>query len=327
MLSAVIQHLARQLSASDTQSGQAIADQLGCSRAAVWKHIQTLRSLGIEVDAFAGQGYRLRESLELLEPALIRAQMQQTAQQKLTDLRVEMAVDSTSSTLQRMPISDQHGVAILAEQQVAGRGRRGRQWHSPFARNLYLSLGWKFEQSIAELGCLSLVLAISAARALSRVGLVGHRIKWPNDLLLDGRKLCGCLAEVQGDTQGPCHAVLGVGVNVQMPAPAANACIDQPWTDLQQALPGCSRNELAARLLEELTSQLTLFANEGFAPFAEQWEHLDGLRGKTIDIVVGNQTLHGTVAGIDSQGALMLITDQGTKHLHSGEVGRDCAVH
>ncbi len=327
MRSAVIQHLVHQLSATDTQSGQAIADKLGCSRAAVWKHIQTLRSLGIEVDAVAGQGYRLKEPLELLEPALILAQMQPTAQQKLTELRVEPAVDSTNSTLQRMPLSDQHGAALLAEHQVAGRGRRGRQWHSPFAKNLYLSLGWKFEQSIAELGCLSLVLALSAARALSRVGLVGHRIKWPNDLLLNGHKLCGCLAEVQGDAQGPCHAVLGVGVNVHMPAPAANANIDQPWTDLQQVLPGCSRNELAARLLEELTSQLTLFASEGFAPFAAQWKHLDGLKGTTIDIVVGNQTLNGKVAGIDPQGALILVTDEGTKHLHSGEVGLDCAVH
>ncbi len=316
----VAQRLVRYLSAGETISGATIAGQLGCSRTAVWKQVQSLRSLGIEIDAVAGQGYRLQEPLELLDPDLILDAMDQTTRHKLNGLSVSASVDSTNSALQQLTLAQQHGVAIVAEQQLAGRGRRGRHWHSPFGRNLYLSLGWKFEQSIAELGCLSLVLALSVARALSRVGLNGHRIKWPNDLLLEGRKLCGCLAEVQGDAQGPCHAVLGVGVNIHMPAAAANANIDQPWTDLRQSLPGCSRNALAALLLEELTLQLSLFSSQGFKPFEEEWERLDGLKGQLVDINVGNRSLHGRVAGIDKQGALLLDTTEGLQHLHSGEV-------
>ena len=138
---------------------------------------------------------------------------------------------------------------------VAGRGRRGRRWHSPEGGNLYLSLGWRFRQPLAELGCLPLVVALSAAAALTRSGLEGHRIKWPNDLLIDGPKLCGCRVEMQGDAGGPYHAVLGIGINIQMPRSEATSAIDQPWTDVKTHLPDCSRNGLAALLLEELVVQ------------------------------------------------------------------------
>ena len=222
--------------------------------------------------------------------------------------------------MRRLPVEEQHAAVILAEHQTGGRGRRGRQWHSPFARNIYLSMGWKFENSLSELGCLSLVTALATARALSRAGLEGHRVKWPNDLLLDGRKLCGCLVEVQGDSQGPCHAVLGVGINVHMPATASTAGIDQPWTDVHSQLPACSRNTLAALLLEELLAGLDLFARQGFAPFTGPWEEMDGLRGQTIEVYSGDKVLKGTAIGINESGALLLDTGKETLTLYSGEV-------
>lgn len=251
---------------------------------------------------------------------MILGQMDDRARDKITNLIIETSLDSTNSALQRMQVAQQHGTAILAEHQTAGRGRRGRQWHSPEGGNLYLSLGWRFAQPLAELGCLPLVVALSTATALTRSGLEGHSIKWPNDLLLEGRKLCGCLVEVQGDARGPFHAVLGVGINIHMPLSAANTAIDQPWTDLSTHLPDCSRNSLAALLLEELLAQISLFAEKGFAPFTQQWEKMDGLRGQYVDIVAGQKTLHGTVTGIDASGALLLDTGVETLSLHSGEV-------
>ena len=211
MSNASIQRLAGYLSVAETRSGEAIANELGCSRTAVWKHVESLRSLGIEIDAVAGKGYLLREPLELLDSRLILDGVDPAARKQLRDLSIESSVDSTNSALHRLTVEDQHAVAILAEHQTSGRGRRGRQWHSPYARNLYLSIGWKFENALSELGCLSLVVALATANALSRAGMKGHRVKWPNDLLLDDRKLCGCLVEVQGDSQGPCHAVVGGG--------------------------------------------------------------------------------------------------------------------
>jgi BirA family biotin operon repressor/biotin-[acetyl-CoA-carboxylase] ligase len=320
MSSAIVQHLARYLSASETRSGEAIGNELGCSRTAVWKHVQTLRNLGIEIDAIAGHGYRLKEPLELLDKAAILAGMDRVVREQLTGLKIEDSVDSTNSVLQRLAVAEQHATVILAEHQATGRGRRGRGWHSPYGRNLYLSLGWRFEQSLSELGCLPLVVALSVAKALDRAGLKGHSVKWPNDLLLEGRKLCGCLVEMQGDAQGPSHAVLGVGINVHMPVSEETGAIDQPWTDLNSHLPAYSRNDLTTLLLEEMVGQLSVFAEQGFTPFREFWEQMDGLRGQAVNIDAGGDSLQGTATGIDERGALLLDTGEEVLKLHSGEV-------
>jgi len=257
---------------------------------------------------------------EPLDAASILAGMDPAIRKQLSDLNIKDSLDSTNSALQRLPLAQQHATAILAEFQSAGRGRRGRQWHSPHGRNLYLSLGWKFENPLAELGCLPLVLALSAAQALARAGLKRHRVKWPNDLLLDGHKLCGCLVEVKGDAKGPCHAVLGVGINVFMPESEAANEIDQPWTDLHSQLPGCSRNDLAALLLEELIKQLVLFEKQGFSPFRDTWVQMDGLAGRLVNVRSGSSSLQGTARGIDDQGALLLDTGKEVLSLHIGEV-------
>ncbi len=257
---------------------------------------------------------------ELLDRATILSKLDPLIHDKLTNLNIEATVDSTNSALQRLPLTQQHATAILAEHQSSGRGRRGRQWHSPFGRNLYLSLGWMFDKPLSELGCLPLVVALAAAKALSRAGLRGHQVKWPNDLLLDGRKLCGCLVEMQGEPRGSCHAVLGVGINVHMPASGETAGIDQPWTDLHSQLPGFSRNDLAALLLEELMVQLVLFDEQGFVPFKDIWDAWDGLYGQTISVCSGNSPVSGMASGIDDSGALLLDTGTQMLKLHSGEV-------
>jgi BirA family biotin operon repressor/biotin-[acetyl-CoA-carboxylase] ligase len=257
---------------------------------------------------------------ELLDKATIVKKLDPFIRNKLTGLNIEATVDSTNSAVQRVALTQQHATVILAEHQSNGRGRHGRQWHSPFGRNLYLSLGWKFDKSLSKLGCLPLVVALATARALSRAGLRGHRVKWPNDLLLDGRKLCGCLVEMQGESHGPCHAVLGVGINVHMPATGDTASIDQPWIDLHSQLPGFSRNDLAALLLEELIVQLVLFDDQGFEPFKDIWVAWDGLYGQTINVYSGNSPVSGMASGIDDSGALLLDTGTQMLKLHSGEV-------
>ena len=257
---------------------------------------------------------------ELLDQSLILSGVNSQIRSKLNSLQVESSLDSTNAALRRLPLEEQHATVILAEHQSSGRGRRGRHWHSPYGRNLYLSLGWRFEQSMSELGCLPLVVALSAAKALDRAGLEGCRVKWPKDLLLDGRKLCGCLVEIQGDAQGPCHAVLGVGVNVHMPQTVTSSEIDQPWTDLHSQLPGCTRNGIAILLIEELVEHLVLFAVQGFEPFRNLWEQMDGLKGQTISTHGENGLLKGMAMGIDDQGALILNTGTEVLKLHSGEV-------
>jgi len=256
----------------------------------------------------------------LLEQNLIMGLVAKQTRDAIRSMSIEVAVDSSNSAIQRMPLREQAGAVVLAEQQLAGRGRRGRAWYSPFGKNIYLSLGWNFERSMSGFVCLPLVVALAVARCLSHAGLKGHCVKWPNDLMIGPRKLGGCLIEVQGETQGPSLAVAGVGINVDMPASAANAHIDQPWTDVQEQLPGCSRNTLVALLLDALVAHLSQFAEQGFEPFAAEWARWDGLKGKTIDVTGAGDRLSGTMAGIDARGALILETSHGIEHLHSGEV-------
>jgi BirA family biotin operon repressor/biotin-[acetyl-CoA-carboxylase] ligase len=262
----------------------------------------------------------ITQCTEPLDKTTILASLDPVIRNNLNGLIIEASLDSTNSAMKRLPLAEQHATVILAEHQSTGRGRRGREWHSPFGRNLYFSLGWKFNKPLSELGCLPLVVALATADALSRVGLQGHRVKWPNDLLLDSRKLCGCLVDTQGEPQGACHAVIGVGINVNMPVSEQTASIDQPWIDLHSQLPDCSRNELTAVLLEELITQLELFAGKGFAPFRDKWREWDGLYGQTINAYTRGGSVQGIANGIDEHGALLLNTGDGILKLHSGEV-------
>lgn len=311
--------LAGFLSTSETRSGEAIAEELGCSRTAVWKHVESLRARGVEVDAIAGKGYRLREPLELLDEAAIRAALSPSAADRLAEIAVLPTVDSTNTWLASRESSRQAGVAVLAECQTAGRGRRGQSWVSPFARNIYLSLGWRFEAGAGELGSLPLVLALSACEALEAAGLRGHAVKWPNDLRLDGKKLGGCLVEVQGDLGGPCIAVLGVGINVRMPA-ASGEAIDQPWTDVSRQVRDVSRNRLAAALLNALVANLQKFPVEGFGPFAEHWAQRDELAGRDVEFHAPSGVVRGTARGISARGGLLLQSGENMQEYLSGEV-------
>jgi BirA family biotin operon repressor/biotin-[acetyl-CoA-carboxylase] ligase len=298
------------LSANESCSGEAIALELGCSRTAVWKHIQSLRDLGIEVDAVAGQGYRLKEPLELLDHTSILKMISDRGKAKPKELVLLGTVDSSNSWLQSRPWSEQAGVVVLAESQTSGRGRRGQKWISPFGRNLYLSLGWKFESGMSDLGCLPLLVALSACDALENVGVRGHKIKWPNDILLNRKKLGGCLVEVQGDVNGPCYAVMGVGLNVFMPESAPGAAeIDQPWTDVSSEVSGVSRNELASLLIDALFSRLQIFSESGFAPFMSDWKTHDALTGSEVTLSKPDKSVRGVALGISDRGGLMLQTD------------------
>lgn len=309
------------LSAAETRSGESIAAELGCSRAAVWKHVETLRGLGIGVEAVAGQGYRLSEPVELLDREALASGLAGDTGRALSSLRIMSTVDSTNEELLRMPPEARHAAAVLAESQTAGRGRRGRHWFSPYARNLYLSLGWRFDRGVGELGCLPLVVALAACDALERAGLAGLVIKWPNDLLLGGKKLGGCLVEVSGDASGPCTAVMGIGINVHMPrATPGSEAIGQAWTDVGSHVTGVSRNAVAASVLEAMLNSMKRYEETGFRPFLERWEARDGLAGRDIVLVTGTGRVCGISRGISERGGLLIENEAGTREHLAGEV-------
>lgn len=301
-------------------SGDALARDAGLTRAAVWKRIEALREGGVRIDARAGRGYALAEPVELLDADRIRAQVQDPASSQLASLEVAWSLDSTNSELLRRTTPEQGAAVLLAEQQTGGRGRRGRQWASPIATNLYLSLARQFSGGLARLGGLSLVVGVAAAEALRQAGYGTVGVKWPNDLLAQGRKLGGILVEGGGEHGGPVRAVIGIGVNVRMPAPAAGA-IDQPWTDLATLGGGLpSRNALAARLLDALLPALDRFDRDGLPPFLARYAALDVLAGRAVTVHGAQGDGHGIAEGIGEDGALRVRMGGELHRVHAGDV-------
>ena len=309
-------------------SGDTLAREGGLSRAAVWKRIQALREAGVPVLAQAGRGYRLDGPMDLLEPSRILAATEGEAGSRIRALEVCWNIDSTNSELLRRPAVQDPGAVevLLAERQTGGRGRRGRYWASPLAAHLYLSLSRRFDGGLARLGGLSLVAGIAAVEALRGFGIEAARLKWPNDIVVEGpgglRKLGGVLVEGGGEHAGPVRAVIGLGLNVRMP-PAQAAQIDQPWCDLDGlAGPGVDRNRLAACVLSHIVPALDLFDAEGLAPFMSRHAALDVLAGRAVRLHgEGVPVRHGTALGLAPDGALRVLLDSGdTRDVHSGEV-------
>lgn len=301
-------------------SGDALARDAGLTRAAMWKRVEALREAGVEIDAQAGRGYALRHPLELLDAARIIDALPPFVRAGMASLEIAWSLDSTNSEMLRRE-APAHGVAaLLAERQTGGRGRRGKPWTSPLAAHLYLSLARHFSGGLSRLGGLSLVAGVAAAEALQASGFEDVRLKWPNDLVVEGRKLGGLLVEGGGEHAGPVRAVIGLGLNMHMPESMATT-IDQPWIDLSQ-LAGAtpSRNVVAALLLAHLVPALDEFDADGLAPFLSRYARFDALAGQEVAIHLGTQTQVGTALGIASDGALRVRIEETEKVFHAGEV-------
>lgn len=288
-------------------SGAQLGTALGVSRTAVWKHLQALEELGLDIFAVPGKGYRLAQPLELLQPDTVVNALTADSRALLSGLEIHPHLASTNSHLgSKAGAHLPSGYACLSEYQSAGRGRRGRAWVSPFAANVYLSLLWRFTMSPASLSGLGLVSGVAVARALRQAGLRDLGLKWPNDVMWNGRKLAGTLLEMSGESYGPLCVVIGIGLNIRMPAPAGEH-IDQAWVDLETALSKpVSRNAMAGLLLHHLLLALHRFQTTGLAPFIDEWRQWDIVTGKTIRLQLPNETLTGIAKGVDRNGALLL---------------------
>lgn len=301
-------------------SGERLGADLGLSRAAVWKQVERLKTLGVEVHSVTGKGYRLPSALELLSSDdMVRCLGVDSAQWQ-QNLAVLFSVDSTNTEVVRRMQSGAERYVVVADHQSLGRGRRGRAWVSPLGANIYMSIGWSFQTGVAALEGLSLVVAVLVVRALRRCGFHGMTLKWPNDVLLDGRKLAGILLEVSGDLAGPCRVIIGIGMNVRMPGGAAKQ-IDQPYTDLATNFgPKIDRNMIAASMIRELASGLEEFERTGFSTFHSLWDELDVYKGRMVELRAATFVTKGVVKGVDHSGGLILETDEGVKVMAGGEL-------
>lgn len=294
-------------------SGADIGSRLSVSRSTVWKEIRKLISEGIDVHSVKGKGYRIPGGLDLLDQESIREALSETVSGLIPAIDVFEKVDSTNEVaLSRARRAPSHRTVILAEQQTAGRGRRGRPWVSPYGSNLYFSLIWEFDGGASVIEGLSLAVGVTLCQALTSAGVRNLGLKWPNDLVVQGEKAGGILIELNGDLSGRCQTIIGVGLNIGMPQAAADA-IDQPWVDLRScglAIPG--RNKVAAVVLDTLVRGLEVFERYGLPAFLASWRELDVLRDQVVTVAIGDSHVEGVAAGISDDGALLLRLADGT---------------
>ena len=305
--------------------GPELAALLGLGRAGVWKRIEALRRAGVPIVAVPGRGYMLEHPIELLDADAIRAALQPATRAQMDSLDVLWEIDSTNAELLRR--APPRAIEILfAERQTQGRGRRGRSWITPLGAQLAFSLQRRFDGGVAALAGLSLATGVAVAEGLLAAGYAGIGLKWPNDLVWDGRKLGGILIEFGGEYAGPVRAVIGIGINTGLPDAAASS-IDQPWTDLRRIgrrgmgpPREVARNGVAASLLDALLPMLDRFACDGLAPFLPRWEALDALHGCPIDVLIDGRCEPGIALGIADSGALRVRHADGERLHHSAEV-------
>lgn len=334
-LAANLKKIIHILNDGDFHAGSDLGDKLGITRTAVWKFIHQLTAYGIAIESVQGKGYRLMETLALLNTAHIKKYIKNSAYREQIKLDVLTTIDSTNDYLKNPPALQKaakrppfaKGVTnpitfCVAEQQTAGRGRLGRNWHSPFGANIYLSCAWRFNKDISELSGLSLVVGLAVINALTEYGIDKDiKIKWPNDILWQNKKLAGILIDINAESHGNAQAIIGIGLNINM-SNYENKNISQPWCSLKEILGAHQdRNKIAGLLIEKLLDYLQQFEKLGLNSFLKEWQKYDALLGKTIHLENGHNIISGIADGISPQGHLLLKHPDGAmKSYSSGDV-------
>lgn len=283
--------------------------------------VEVLRGLGLTVGETE---VALPQGIELLDSEAIREALSVPAKAWLQQLRLFPAISSTNTWMmqalaeQSLGQTGLDGLAALAECQVAGRGRRGRAWRSPLGSNLALSLGFSLPLPVGELGGLSLVVGMAAVEALDPSGKLGLQLKWPNDVLLEGRKLAGILVEV-AQRDGCSEVCVGIGVNWRIPA-EVRTLIDQPVAEVAEFAPELGRNSGAGLLISRIFEFVQAFEEGGFGPMRPHYDNIHAYQGDNCRLIGPAGDIEGKVMGVSEGGELRLQTSEGEQSFSSGEV-------
>lgn len=312
------------LSDGQFHSGTELAKIVGISRSAICKQIKNLTPLGLGLNAISGKGYRLDCALQLLSKTSIDENLSSISRSLITELEIHDCINSTNTyLLDKTHQANTKGTVCFAESQTAGKGRRGREWVSPYGSNIYLSILWKYQNGPAVISGLSLAVGIAVIRALNECGIANAGLKWPNDIYWQGKKLAGILIEVSGETNGPCKAVIGLGLNFYLSENKAKS-INQDWVDLNHIFADNMykiRNKLASTLLNHLMPTIANFETDTLDKYLDEWREYDCMKGNEVELYMGQQVFRGVVEGINNSGMLILANEQGDiKTFASGEV-------
>ncbi|NOX43270.1 MAG: bifunctional biotin--[acetyl-CoA-carboxylase] ligase/biotin operon repressor BirA [Gammaproteobacteria bacterium] len=303
-------------------SGEELGKTLGISRTGIWMAIKKLSTYGLDLHSVRGKGYRFAHAVELLDSTKILRSIEASTRNKISNLDVFLQLESTNAYLMGKVNSDIDKANVcFAEMQTAGRGRRGRKWISPFGGNIYMSILRHFSSDPQMLGGLGLALSVAIIRTLQDFGINDVKLKWPNDVIWQKRKLAGTLVEMVAESTGPCRVVMGIGFNADLSNSVSHQ-IDQPWVDLKTILGEVpSRNQLAGKLLQQLFNAITQFEQSGLSMFAEEWRRYDAYSGNHVSLLLPKDKISGICEGIDNMGALLVrVADGQIQKFTSGEI-------
>ncbi|MEF1289251.1 bifunctional biotin--[acetyl-CoA-carboxylase] ligase/biotin operon repressor BirA [Vibrio sp. M260118] len=308
------------LSQGGFRSGEELGEQLGVSRAAISKHIKGIQAWGVDVFRVQGKGYQLAKPLQLLNHEKIQSKLK-------NQVELIPIIDSTNQYLLDRVDSLESGSVCLAEYQAKGRGRRGREWVSPFGSNLYMSMFWRLDAGMAAAMGLSLVVGVAIVEALEQMGLQGVKLKWPNDLYYQDRKLAGILVEMSGQAGGAANLVIGMGLNLMMSEQTEG--ITQPWASLYEVADqqDVDRNQLATTMVSTLHQTLEDYELHGMSGFVERWNRLDNFINRPVKLLIGPREITGIARGINEQGAVLLETETGLESYIGGEISLRASSH
>ncbi|WP_250656521.1 biotin--[acetyl-CoA-carboxylase] ligase [Alkalimarinus coralli] len=299
-------------------SGVEIGLELGVSRTAVWKALGKLEASGVALEVVKGKGYRIVGGLDLLSRDAIVGHLNQSST-PFERLYLLQDVDSTNSFLMREESGSDGYALCLSERQSSGRGRRGRVWHSPYAKNLYLSLSFNLAGGAEALEGLSLALGVAVANCLSANGVADIGLKWPNDIWVGDKKLAGLLVELKGEAELGWKVVAGLGINVLM-SEDEGSVVDQPWTSISAVASDLSidRSLWASLLIESLITTIERYRLCGLEGLLAEWSRFDILHGRGVQ--VSGSGLSGLCMGVDGRGRLLVKSGEELHAINAGEV-------
>lgn len=304
-------------------SGEEISRRLAISRTAVWKQIEKLREEGYEFESAPRRGYRLIRKPEKLENVALLHALQgcTTFGQRIKLLETTVSTQEEARSLAES--GSPSGTLVLAEEQTGGRGRQGRKWYSPPGKGVWMSLLLRPEQQpLSFAPQLTLLTAVAVCRAIRRVSGVDAGIKWPNDILIGGRKVCGILVESVGEDELIRYCIVGIGMNVNLEGSELPTEVSSIATSLLiERGQRIDRSMLIGEVVCEMEQLYELYRSEGFAPIRILWEALSVTLGRRITVKTSGGDLTGTAMGLDSTGALVLLDEAGQNRIiFSGEV-------
>lgn len=303
-------------------SGELLSKQLGVSRTAVWKRIRRLEEEGYRFESIPRVGYRLAAEPNKLKPAKVLDMLQTKVFGAA--ITVMDVTESTQNVAHEAYLNGaREGAVFVAEQQTAGRGRLGRSWHSPAGKGIWMSFILQPEVPLGQAPHMTLLISVALCRAIRRIAEVDAAIKWPNDILIKGRKACGILVESIAEADIVKAMIAGVGVSVNMDSSDFPEELLDKTTSLKIERGGAEleRERLIAAFFEQLEALYSIYKAEGFAPIRSLWEALTCTLHTSVTVQTPKGDVQGTAEGITEDGALLVKDENGRIHtLYSGDL-------